>query len=81
MQMITVKRTIKIPIAEATAADRMRAWRTHKDRDYSQQALAEILEMKRSWLTLIESGAQIPTLRQAVRIMKLTGIRPESWVE
>jgi transcriptional regulator with XRE-family HTH domain len=55
----------------------LRAWRA--DKGFRQRELAALLGAGEARVSQWESGRAKPTLTQAIRLARLTGIAPDSW--
>ena len=60
-----------------TGPGALKAWRA--DKGIRQRELAAMLETGEARVSQWESGRARPTLTQAIRIARLTGIAPDSW--
>jgi len=51
-----------------------------KDQNLSQQALAELAEIDRTYVSMLERGIRQPSLQVIIRLAQALRIRPESMV-
>ena len=65
-------------MTQKTAGQQLREWRDRARKTQAQ--VAEFLEVDKSFVSYLESGTHRPSLENAFRLQRLTGIPAEAWI-